>query len=281
MYLTSCTGKREKALAFVERDGLLGKALQRADFLLESCFCLSRELRVERTDASDTTGVYTAEEWARARNVQTAPFMANVDRYGSDAAYLKYLESIHDGKILPVFSLMRTFDFTRYQRIIELGCGDMPQAYTISSRYPGITYTASDFDSSVIEHCSHVPLLRRIRKRVLDAANADPENLEGHDLVISWSLEFSLDDLQLTRLFAACKTCSLPYLLCSHTTIGPLALLAKPEARSSRRIGRDGRRLLGWLRSTGAIARLARRAGMVLASRSYHVNHAVLFFIPA
>jgi len=42
----------------------------------------------------------------------------------------------------------------------------------------------------------------------------------------------------------------------------------------------DGMRMLGWLRSVGEIARLARESGMSLQWKSYHVNHAALFFAP-
>ncbi len=250
---------------------LLGACSRRADFLLQPYFRLSRPLHA----AVPGAGTHTAEQWGRERQALTGPF-GHEDRYASDAAYRRYLAAIHEGKIRSVEALMRAFDFTRYPRIIELGCGDMPQAYTITTRHPAISYTATDFDPVVIERCAGLPALAAIAKAVLDVTRTDLEALGRHDLVASWSLEFALADAELERLFAACKRQRVPWLLCTHTAIGPIGWLAhRPRGREA-----PGMRRLGWLRSAGEVERLARGAGMALHWRGYHVNHAALFFTP-
>ena len=262
--------------------GIINAGVRQADLLLQSRFCLVQPLFVEDPTAVSGAGIYTAGDWSRVRHLQTEPFGSDVDRYGSDEDYRRYLSSIHQGKILSIQSLIRAFDFSQYKRIMELGCGDMPQAYTICSKFPDIAYTATDFDRCVIEKCSRLPLLRGIRKFVFDVVRADLDELKNYDLLISWSLEFALDDSHLIRLFVACKEHSVPYLLCSHTIIGPLGYISKArsQAKQRKRLQGDGMRMLGWLRSTAEISRLARQAGMVLQSKTWHANHAVLFFTP-
>ena len=260
----------------------IAAGVRRADYLLQPHFRLVQQVFVPDPTAQPGAGVYTAEEWSRIRHRQTVPSGNESDRYGSDEAYLEYLAAIRESKMLSVQSLVRTFDFGRYKSIIELGCGDMPQAYLIHSSYPGLSYTATDFDADVIERCARLPLLGAIRKSVLDVTGADLDELGNHDLVMSWSLEFSLEDDQLVGLFGACRARALPYLLCTHTAIGPLGCLVRAVARKGRDQGAQGHvRKIGWLRSIGEIARLARLAGMTLRSRSYHVNHAALLFAPA
>lgn len=259
---------------------IVGSGLRRADFLLQPHFRLAQELFVE--DHGAGARVRSVQEWSNIRRAEAGPTGESGHRYASDKDYRRYLTSIRESKILSVCSLVDAFDFGRYARILELGCGDMPQASVICARYPGILYTATDFDPFVIDSCARVPMLNGIRKHVLDVTRSDLREVGEHDLVMSWSLEFELDDTQLVNLFAACRRLTVPYLLCSHTTIGPLGYLswARSPAARKRAARMDGVRPLGWLRSVGEIARLAGEAGMTLRSNSYHVNHAALFFAP-
>lgn len=259
---------------------IVSTGIRQADFLLQSRLCLTQPLFVEDPAAASSAGPYTAADWSRIRQKQTAPFGPDQYRYDSDDTYRQYLAHVHEDKILSVQLLMKHFDFGRYRRILELGCGDMPQAHAICSRFPAILYTATDFDPAVIENCGRLPMLSGIRKLVLDAARDDLDELGNNDLVISWSLEFSLEDQHLTRLFAACRRHSVPYLLCTHTAVGPLAYLRRSWMQWCQQSNPQGLRLLGRLRSVGEIARLARQAGMMLQSRAYYVNHAVMLFTP-
>lgn len=238
-----------------------------ADFLVQPYVRLSVPLRVARPGE----GVQSAEEWGRDRVASTA---GNADRYDSDEAYGRYLDSIRESKLRAVESLMEAFDFGRYPRVLELGCGDMPQAAAVAARFPGIRYTATDFDPVVIERCGRISRLASIRKAVVDASRPGLD-LSGQDLLVSWSLEFALDDAALTRLFAACKAARLPYLLGTHTAIGPIGWW-----RYRPRGPAGGMRHLGWLRSAGEVERIARGAGMRPQWRRRHANHVVLFFEP-
>ena len=260
---------------------IVSAGLRQVDFLLQCRFCLVEPFFVEDPAAAGA-GIYTTEDWNRIRQHQTAPLGSHEDRYGSDVAYRRYLASIHQSKILSVQSLLRAFDFREYDRILELGCGDMPQAFVVSSQFPDIAYTATDFDPQVIASCTRLPLLSGISKFVFDVARDDLGVLQHHDLAISWSLEFSLCDEQLVNLFAACRTYRVPYLLCTHTAIGPIGYLRRACSMKlqAKPVPGDGHRMIGWLRSAGEIARLARQAGMTLRSKALHVNHVALLFTP-
>jgi len=107
--------------------------------------------------------------------------------------------------------------------------------------------------------------------------------LQHHDLAVSWSLEFSLNNEQLVNLFAACRTYSVPYLLCTHAAIGPIGYLHRSclmKKQAKQVPTRNRHRIIGWLRSVGELARLARQAGMGLQSKALHVNHVALLFVP-
>lgn len=248
-----------------------GAWARRADFFLQPYVRLTREVYVD--EPSVAARDEAPASWSAHRATRTAPWGPE-DRYGSDDAYRNYLSSIHETKIRSAESLAAAFDFGRYPRVLELGCGDMPQAYTIASRFPAVEYTATDFDPLVIERCARLPILDGLRKSVLDVRGPGRAQVGGHDLVTSWTLEFSLEDAELVNLFAACREHAVPYLLCTHATVGPLRWLSHPPAAS------PGAKRLGSLRSVGRIAQLARSAGLRLQWRAYHVNHAVLFLAP-
>jgi hypothetical protein len=261
---------------------LIGAGVRRLDGWCEPHFRLTRPLYVADPAAAAGAGVWSAQEWQRHRRAATAPFEAHADRCAGDAQYARYLVAIHEAKLRAVLALADTFDFGPYRRVLELGCGDMAQAFVLCGRLPGLAYTATDFDAGVIADCARLPLLAGIDKRVFDVTGPDLGLLDGHDLALSWSLEFSLDDAQLTRLFAACKAHAVPWLLCTHTGIGPLRFwLEAPRASRQRRYAREpGWRLHGWLRSAGQIATLAGAAGIALAWRARLANHTALLFEP-
>jgi len=260
----------------------LRRLARRIDRLMPSDACLSQPLLVEDPTHGAPAGVLESGDWSRMRLLQTEPFRPGLDRCGSDENYREYLASIHEGKIAPVETLLRSLDLARYGRIIELGCGDMPQAYAIHSRHPEIRYTATDFDATVISQCSRLHVLAGIRKKVFDVTRDNLDELRDHDLVMSWSLEFSLTDEQLVSLFTASKRHAIPYLLCTHTAIGRLEHIFRSisTARLGRKVGDGNLRRLGWLRSTGEILRLAGRAGMTLEWHSRHQNHVMLLLVP-
>jgi hypothetical protein len=256
-------------------EAAIRRCIARTDFALQPWFRLCREIRAER-DSEPKGSAFSSAYWSEVRRRGTAPF-DGFDRYESDASYRRYLESIRESKLRAAESLLDTFDFGRYRRILEIGSGDMPQAYLTRLRHPQITYTATDFDAFVIDQCGKLPMLSEIHKEVLDANAVEASQLRNIDLLLSWSLEFSLDDAQLVRLFSACREASVPYLLCSHTTIGPLRYAA-----GAREVAAGGPRkaLLGRLRSVGAIVLLANSAGLTLRWKAWHVNHAALFLAP-
>src|SRR3954470_11781864 len=99
---------------------IFSAGLRQVDFLLQSRFCLVQPFFVEDAAAAPGAGIYTPEDWNRIRQHQTAPLGSDEDRYGSDDAYRRYLSSIHHSKILSVQSLVRVFDFHKYDRILEL-----------------------------------------------------------------------------------------------------------------------------------------------------------------
>lgn len=260
----------------------LRRLARRIDRLIPSGACLSQPLIIEAPAHGARAETYEPGDWSRMRRLQTEPFRPDLDRCGSDENYREYLASIQESKIAPVEALLRSFDLTRYGRILELGCGDMPQAHAIHSRHPEILYTATDFDANVISQCSQLDALAGIRKLVFDVTRENLDELRNHDLIVSWSLEFSLTDEQLVKLFAASKRHAVPYLLCTHTAIGPLEHFYRSvlAARLKNKVGSSVLRRMGWLRSAAEIARLANLAGLTLEWRYRYDNHVMLLLTP-
>lgn len=221
-------------------------------------------------------GVYKADDWSIARQ-RDMP-------WDSDETYLQHIFGSEGMNVIAPISLARIFDFSRYRSIWEIGCGDMPQAYVIHRLYPRIRYVATDLDPWVIDRCSRLRVLEGIDKRVLDvlAISETEVPFAGSELLVSWGMEYALDDAQFLRLLGMARRHRVPYLMCSATTIGLgkyLRYLVQTPKRA-RLIKQRKIRLTGWERSLLHFYRLARRAQLHMEVLGRHGHHFCALFEP-
>lgn len=211
-------------------------------------------------------GVYTAEDWTRTRSRGLPSRGTDGSQFEDDDAYLRYVFSIETPNVIGALTLARGFDFARYRSIFELGAGDMAQAFVLHRLYPRIRYIATDLDPYIVERCERLRLLAGIGKQVLDVRAITPAAppFAGFDLVMSWGMDYALDDAELVRLLRMVGDRGIPYLLCSATTIGLAkylhGLITLPRNQSlsnARRL-----RMHGWCRSIRRFKRLGVNAGM-------------------
>ena len=222
-------------------------------------------------------GVYTAEDWSRTRQKGLSHHGTDGSEFDNDENYLRYIFGAEGMNVIGAISLAQHFDFSRYRSIFEIGCGDMAQAYILHRLHPQIRYVATDLDSYIIERCARLSVLDGIDKRALNVLSVAPDHapFAGFDLLMSWGMEYALDDEQLLQLFALAHRHRVPYLLCSATTTGLgkyLRYLLRMPQRV-RRIRARQLRMSGWERSPLRFSRLARRAGLrmrILGRFGYH-----------
>jgi len=81
-------------------------------------------------------GIYKAEEWSLTREKGAELYGTDGSQYDSENNYIKYLFRIENMKILSSISLADHFDFSKYDYIFEIGCGDMAQALVIIEYVP-------------------------------------------------------------------------------------------------------------------------------------------------
>lgn len=220
-------------------------------------------------------GVYTAEDWTVTRQKGLAATGTDGTQFDSNEKYLRYIFGTEGINVIGAIALAQRFDFGRYRSIFEIGCGDMAQAYVLHSIHPGIRYVATDLDPYVIERCEKLSILNGIEKRVIDVLSMTEAPFRGYDLLVSWGMEYALDDTQLLQLLATVRSARVPYLLCSATTTGIgkyLRFLLRAPKRA-RLLKARRTRMSGWERSPLRFYRLARRAGLrmrVIGRFGYH-----------
>lgn len=222
-------------------------------------------------------GVYTAEDWSHTRQKGLSQCGTDGSEFDSDENYLRYIFGAEGMNVIGAIALAQHFDFGRYRSIFEIGCGDMAQAYILHRLHPHTQYVATDLDPYIIERCAKLSVLDGIEKKALDILSVpqDKTPFAGFDLLVSWGMEYALNDTQLLQLFALGRRHRVPYLLCSATTTGLgkyLRYLVRMPQRA-RRIKARQLRMSGWERSPLRFYRLARQAGLrmkVLGRFGYH-----------
>ena len=202
--------------------------------------------------------------------------------HASDENYLSRGFGAESVKVVAALSLMDVFDLRSYKEILEIRCGDIIQALVIKHRYPNVAYLATDFDPYMIQQCAKLTPLNPIRKGVLDimSLSVDDERLRQFDLIISWGVDYTLQDNQLLRLLEAIQSSGASYLMCSGTLIGP-AKFVYSLARTAKmnRLLRSGLvREQGWQRSIGRFRRFAKYAGMNVRILGMHGFYFCLLF---
>lgn len=230
-------------------------------------------------------GVYTAEDWSITRQKGLASFGTDGTQFDSDDNYLRYIFGPEAMNVIGALSLSKSFDFSAYRSIYEIGCGDMAQAYVIHRLYPQIRYVATDLDPYVIQRCSRLSCLSGIEKYSLDVLSvaSDAVPFAGFELLMSWGMEYALDDGQLLRLMQLAADKRVPYLMCSATATGLgkyLRYLLNTPKR--RRLLRERRiRFSGWERSLLRFRALSRKGGLRMQPLGRFGYHFCMLFSPA
>jgi hypothetical protein len=227
-------------------------------------------------------GVYSAEEWSSSRRKGAVLCGRDGSQYDNDHKYLEYIFHIESMKVLSAICLASHFDFGKYDRVIEIGCGDMPQALVVKNMFPDLQYLATDYDPYVIARCSDLSILKNIEKAVFDASGPNLDVIEGCELLLSWGVDYALEDKYLLRLLCACKEHRICFLLCSPSIIGLIRLLIHivRKRADARKLSEHNIRMHGWSRSLGSFRHLARRAGMRMEVIGKCGSYLCLLFTP-
>ena len=246
-----------------------------ADVLNGRYISLKQPAYIEEDIPTDGAGVYSSEEWTKARSSGYRDAGENSSELDSNESYLSRILTKHSRNTLASLRLLRTFEFQSYGSILELGCGEMVQAFVIKSAYPRIRYRATDFDPFIVDKCSRLSILDGLEKDVLDVAGLSAEMLHDFDLLISWEMDYALDNDKLLAILRSAKEANVPYLTCNTQYIGLIKYLVRKVKNLSWRPGglyykrmiEEGKmRMHGRQCSIGYYRRLAEQAGMSLSS---------------
>jgi trans-aconitate methyltransferase len=223
-------------------------------------------------------GVYSQEEWSRTRTLGYRGAGRESENLDSDARYVQRMLSDHSRNVLAALRLVRTVDFSRYESVLEIGCGEMIQAFVLKCNFPSLRVKATDFDPYIINKCSRLPLLNCLEKEVLDAGALSAEQVRGFKLLMCWEVLYALDDEKVLAILRAAASAGAPFLACTTQMTGPARqcwralknLNWRPDGFYYKRLERAGAiRMHGWTPSAGYYDRLAARAGMRL-TRAWH-----------
>lgn len=221
-------------------------------------------------------GIYKAEEWSLTRRKGGELYGTDGSQYDNENNYIKYLFCIERMKVLSCISLANHFDFSKYDCVFEIGCGDMAQALVIKSMFPELQYVATDYDPYIIEKLSNLSILRDIKKDVFDAKNPNLEIIQDFDLLISWGVDYALEDEYLLGLLFACKEYSTSFLMCSPSISGLSHLLVNTiKKRDPTKY-----RMHGWSRSLKSFRGLSHKSRMNFKMIGKYGDYTVFLFNP-
>ena len=94
------------------------------------------------------------------------------------------------------------FDFSKYQKILELGCGEMIDGLFITTLNPNIQYLATDYDKYLIQRCSNLSILKIIEKKAFDLSHDNIDVITNECKLIYANNVFQcLEDESMNKLF--------------------------------------------------------------------------------
>jgi len=223
-------------------------------------------------------GSYTAEEWSHARMAGYRGNEAGRPLLDTEEGYRHQLANHNAPAVQAANRLAVTLNFRRYNSVLEIGAGEMAQAFTLTNLFPHLRDRATDFDPFVIEKCRGLPLLNRIEKSILDASRIVASDLAGFDLLTGWKIIHALDEPVLHTVLSACHEVGVLFMAATSQLLGPLRYFRRTwrdtawGLHSSVYQGLVSQRLLrmhGWNSSLGYYLgyyrRQARQTGMKLA----------------
>lgn len=229
---------------------------------------------IEERWSANQQGAYTAEEWSHARSAGYRGNEPGNLLLETEAGYHQQLATHNAPAVHAAKRLAITLDFRRYDSVLEIGCGEMAQAFTLTNAYPHLRYRATDFDPYVIEKCAGLAVLHRIEKGLLDVRRLTATDLAGFKLLTGWEIIYAFDDPVLQTVLAACRESRVPFLAATTQLLGPLRYLRRTwrdtawglrSSRLQRLVDARRVRMHGWNPSLGYYHQQARRAGLRLA----------------
>lgn len=240
-------------------------ALILADAL--SGFLISMEQPLTTVDQNLSTekGPYTADEWRQTRIKGYNKIGADASAVSNNQKYLGRIFSTERRKLLAALSLAEHFDFNNYSSILEIGCGEMIQAFVIKNSFPHVRYRATDLDSYIIEKCAQLSVLANLEKGTFNLMDDGLEKFEGIDLVIGWGVEYAIDRKHLFQFLRSARERSVPVLLCTQQIIGMLRYVSRyvrTRGFHANFLAKKGVRLHGWVRSFRFWREIADRVNM-------------------
>jgi hypothetical protein len=261
-----------------------------ADNAVGQLFSLRLPAYIQENILVEGAGAYTPDEWSKTRALGYRSAGQDSSELDDDGKYLARIFQTQYRNFLTAQRLGQVFDFRQYDSVLELGCGEMVQAFVIKKLYPRLRYCASDFDPYIIEKCSRLPLLSNIEKQVLDVSVLKAETLQAFQLVLSWEVAYALDENNLLRLFGALGEAKVSMIICTTQLTGPMRAIMrwlKGIPLRDQEINRTGARMHGWNHSLGYYQHLSRRYGMMInkiwypSFRGHHQdNFTFLLFAP-
>jgi hypothetical protein len=227
------------------------------------------------------TGVYTASDWSQLRKEGSPSFGTSGSEFENDENYLRYIFGLEGMNVVGAITLAKVFDFTKYRSLLEIGCGAMAQAYVLHNAFPHLRYLATDLDPFVIDRCAQLPVLSGIEKKALNVLSMHDVALFNEvELLMSWGMEYALNDDELLRLLTLVAKANIPYLMCSATTIGLLkySMFLMRHFYRKRLLAERRLRVTGWHRSVGKFRSLAGATGLKTKILGRFGNHFCMLF---
>lgn len=229
---------------------------------------------IEERWSAKQQGAYTAEEWSHARSAGYRGNATGNILLDTEKGYRQQLATYNAPAVHAARRFAATLDFKRYDSILEIGCGEMAQAFTITNLYPHLRYRATDFDPYVIEKCARLALLDRIEKGLLDVSRLSVHDLAEFKLLVGWEIIYALDEPLLQTVFSACHDAKVPFMAATTQLLGPLRFLRRTwrdtawgftRSTYQRLVAERRIRMHGWNPSLGYYQQQASKAGMKLS----------------
>ncbi len=128
---------------------VLRQALINLDIEAGRWMSLKHPAYIRERVLTEGQGVSSKADWGRARRSGYRGVPDKSDLLDSDEGYLRGLFSNFAYALYAALRLADTIDFDRFSSVLELGCGEMFQAYLLKLIHPHLRYRATDFDRYV------------------------------------------------------------------------------------------------------------------------------------
>ena len=253
---------------------MLRQALLNCDLHASRFFSLKIPAYIQEKYIADGAGVYSSSDWSEARARGYREAGENTCSLDSGEAYWHRIFTTQARNVAAALRLVKTLDLARYPSIVEVGCGEMVQAFVVKCACPSTRYKATDFDPYIIDKCSKLSLLDPIEKGILDISQVARADLAGFNLLIAWEVLYALDDLKVKTLLSAAAQAGTSVLVCTTQSLGPIRRLTRGvknlvlQTRGcsiETQVSEGKLRMHGWNASLLHYSKLARESGMNLS----------------